>query len=205
MKSDDRLDAVIASVPANATAARVMARGEHWTPEKPLPIGLLHWENMPRMRPFRGEERHNYTGKKFGRFTVIGILEATGGKNRGDRWVVRCSCSHYEARSPQSIALRIVGYAPEDGNPMWDRCWYCAQWEITKNRYGNKGSKPLSAFTNPAAKVVRRDSLLIIAETISENAGMPPEACATAIFSELCAGGYRIVREQDADENARPD
>ena len=196
MKTSDRLDAVIASVPANATAARVMARGEHWTPEKVPPPGLLHWESPPPIKPFVGTAGQDYTGKKFGRFTVVGLLGISGGKNRGERWVVRCSCSHFEARTPQSIALRVAGYVIEDGNPMWDRCWWCAQWAVTQNRYAKKGAKPLSDFTSgPAKEKVRKNPLLIIADTISESHKGDATATAAAIFSAICSGGYHIVRE----------
>jgi hypothetical protein len=100
-------DRLVGRAPANVTAAQVVGRGEHWTPANPMPPDLLHWDAPPPMKPFVGNpvfpDDVDMTGKKFGRFTVVGFLADSGGRNRGGRWVVRCACGDYEAKSAKAI------------------------------------------------------------------------------------------------------
>jgi hypothetical protein len=198
MDNKDRLNAVITSVPANATAARVMGRGEQsWKPANPRPFGRLHWDHPPPMKDFFGEPHKNFTGRRFGRFVVVGLLDQDGGK----RWVVRCACGDFEVRTPQSIALRIAGFEPNDSNPCWDRCWNCGQLTVIQKRYVKKGSQALSTFTNPAPSIEtpaapkRKDPRAIIASAISQNPNADGKTIAAKIWDELCANGYRIIRD----------
>ena len=191
-------DAVLASVPLNRSAAQVVARGEHWVPENPLPPGMQHWKSPPPMwvfQPMAGQS--DLTGKKFGKFTVVGVLGVDGGKNRGLRWVCRCQCGDYEARSSKAIILRLSGLDGSGENQVGYQCWFCAQWETAKARYKKNGSRPLSNFTQPKTKIIEaRTPQTIIAEQLfvvglRENL----EPAAERLIAELNRRGYRIVRE----------
>ena len=55
-------------------------------------------------RQFLGPQKHNLSGRKTGRFTVIGISSQFRKPSRdGERWVVKCSCGRYEIRRMKSI------------------------------------------------------------------------------------------------------
>ena len=198
-KHNDRFDAILASTPLNSSAARVTARGEHWVPEAQLPPGLLHWEAPPRTKPFvappQDPNHPDLKGKRFGRFTVVGVLDDDGGgKNRGARWVCRCDCGDYEAKTTKAIRTVLAGLAPAEG--VGYRCFYCAQWQIVQGRYKKHGSKPLSAFTNAKPKIViQRKPEAVIAQRIG-SAVEDSVALAIAIIAELHKAGFRIVRER---------
>ena len=74
MKNNDRFDAVLASVPIGGAAARVTAKGEHWTPEQKVPYFHPHWTAPPPLRPFHDPHGtlKNLTGVVVGRFKVSG-------------------------------------------------------------------------------------------------------------------------------------
>lgn len=184
-------DAILASVPLNSTAAKVTSHGEHWRPEKPIPPHIQHWDAPPPMKPFDGNPVHtDFTGKKFGRFTVVGVLNLPGGKNRGMRWVVKCNCGDYEVRATQAIRLAVSSALPADTANY--RCYVCHQWEVSKIRYVKRGSAPIETFTNGTRKKpVYRSPETIIAEHLAEGAN--------AIVAALNRGGYRITRESVDD------
>lgn len=201
-------DAVLTSAPLNSTAAKVVARGEHWVPETPLPPGMQHWKSPPPMKPFVASAtgQSNLTGTKFGKFTVIGLLAVEGGKHRGARWVCRCVCGDYESRSAQAIVLKSNGLA---GKEFFERlgigyqCFYCAQWEVAKNRYRKRGSRPLAEFTQSRTRVIEaKTPETIIAEQlfrlgVRENV----EASAAQIIAEVNRGGYRIKRDPNEERS----
>lgn len=85
-------------IPVNATAGRVIARGEHhsYKPDEchlisdvPLPIAHV---------PGGNPEFKDLTGTVFGRLTVVGF-SAT--HNR--RWVCRCACGNYVLRTSKAV------------------------------------------------------------------------------------------------------
>jgi hypothetical protein len=198
----DVFEALLTSAPLNATAGRVTARGEHWEPEDPLPPGLLHWKSPPPTRawvPYPGGATSDLTGKTFGRFTVVGLLEKRPeqrSKNSGDRWVCRCSCGDFEVRSTNAIRAALGKLVSTDLGGY--RCWYCAKWQSIQGQYKKKGSRPISDFTNGSIakpKVVSPD--LIIAkkiESITDDPGGGYEY-AVNIIKALNRAGYRIIRE----------
>jgi hypothetical protein len=59
------------------------------------------------MRPFNGIPEHDLTGKKVGRFVVIGYALFKYRAKRKDggcgRWVVKCQCGRYQMLSAKAI------------------------------------------------------------------------------------------------------
>lgn len=128
------LDAVIASVPLNSTAGSVTARGTHWDP-KLKESNQLHQDHPPEMkRPRPGGP--DFTGIRFGRFRVLGLLSISNPKKPA-AWVVRCACGMYETRKAKAIR-----------NPknVDDCCRACRRLQQLKRDYERLGSKPASDF-----------------------------------------------------------
>lgn len=201
----NRIDAIIASVPANATAGRVMARGEHWTPDAEMPPGMQHWKAPPPTKAFVANPvdptDRNLTGSTVGRLKVVGVLDDKPGTGRGVRWLCRCACGDYETRSGKAIKMALAGLSPV--GTVGFRCFYCTQWEIVKNRYAKNGGKSLSNFTKPAPKLVRAKTPEdIIADKIAHVAKYEDIGLARLIIAALNRGGYRIVR--DRPQSASP-
>lgn len=93
-------------VPANATAARVVARGESfeyrtqaWSQDSPLPLPTMPVPNNGTLP--------DLTGSRVGRLRVIGYSA-----DRKARWVCRCDCGMYTLR--KTPALRNGTSAPCD-------------------------------------------------------------------------------------------
>jgi hypothetical protein len=201
MTDFDRLGA---STPANATAARVTSRGTHWEPSVPLPTGLQHWKSPPPMRPFASASPDivDMTGKKFGRFTVIGFLDdEAGGRNHGGRWVVRCACGgDFEAKSARAIKQMM---SMTDQTTSGFHCWYCSQWLKAKHRYEKHGSRPVSYFTRPQEKVVAKRPIEdIVADRLAASGTLPHARLALMIIADLQKQGFRIVRHQRSTQRA---
>lgn len=142
------LDRVITSVPQDATAARVTAKGTHYTPK--IDYGCYeHRDIRPPMvapemmrRPEAAAFARSIIGKRIGRLTVLGMAaEQTGKAARGKakRWVVRCDCGGYEFRKAKSI---------RNGTGA-DMCRNCLDLEIKKHKYKKHGSKSVEEFTAP--------------------------------------------------------
>lgn len=180
-------DKIITSTPANATAGRVMSRGEHWEPEGQIPPGLKHWKAPPLMREYRQTlSSVDMTGKKFGRFTVLGMW--AGETSDGARWVCRCVCGDYEVRSVKTIKSAMAGISEKAS--LAEQCYYCHAWSVVQKRYKTKGSKPISDFINPTKRAARHQSPeAIIAAQIGDY------DAAVKIVAELMRSGFRIVRE----------
>lgn len=94
-------DVIYTSAPVDKKAALVVSKGFEYEPnfrktecytESKLPL--------PTVAVRRGEP--NYTGHKFGRFTVLGLAAKTNKAARG-KWVVRCICGTYAYRKASSI------------------------------------------------------------------------------------------------------
>lgn len=140
------LDRVITSVPQDATAARVTAKGTHYTPE--IKYGdREHREDRPAIvqpkSPQAAEFARTIIGKRIGRLTVIGLAAVQTGKaarGKGNkRWVVRCDCGDYEFRKAKSIV------AADEQDRMCKRC-HDLEWK--KEQYKTLGSKPIEDFTD---------------------------------------------------------
>lgn len=90
MKHDASLD------PVNREAAFQMAKGV-----KNLPVNVVtpHWELCPPMKTVKfAAPDHDLTGRKFGRFTVVGFS-----RDYAKKWVVRCACGDFETRSSKAV------------------------------------------------------------------------------------------------------
>lgn len=88
-------------MPVNGTAARVMSAGFGYKSKKvfgcicsPLPVPMRAATTLE----LNNQTWANLAGKKFGRFTVVGISE-----ERLGMWVVRCVCGNYSERKAKSI------------------------------------------------------------------------------------------------------
>lgn len=100
--------------PIDAVAARVVARGEQFeyradpsSLDSDLPLAVRPIPEATRASP----SFKNYTGERFGRFTVLGLSA-----DRKGRWVCRCVCGRYSMRSSSAI-----GNAAEDA--CCDQCY----------------------------------------------------------------------------------
>ncbi len=131
-------DRIIVSVPANATAARVTARGEHWEPA--VKSNHTHSEMPLRVAEPQGDMAkamaRQMIGRRSGRLIVIGLAAEQGSPNKKARWVVRCDCGAYEYRKARAI-----------NNPRNDDCCtHCEALRIIKRRYQKNGSRPVDEF-----------------------------------------------------------
>lgn len=87
--------------PVDRVAARVISAGAKYEPN--CKAQVEEFISPPAMKP-----KHLYptdpsfidlTGRKKGRFTVIGLLDGP----KASTWVVRCSCGTYTTRTAKSI------------------------------------------------------------------------------------------------------
>lgn len=103
-----------ARVPVDRVAARVVAPGKAYVPDKKI---VNHDSELPiEVRPFNNVEVKaqgfiDLRGRVVGRFTVLGIAKEYIG-----RWVVRCSCGRYSTRTAKAI---------KNPNNHVDRCEHC--------------------------------------------------------------------------------
>lgn len=150
----DTFDAVLASTPLNGNAGSVTSRGTSWTPKQECPPDQMHWTAPPPMIAFTEAKRlydsayntlPNLTGEKFGRFTVIGVLDDYKPK-RGLRWVVRCACGDYEARKSKTIRKFQANPRPEGEGRGGDRCHNCDTLLEIRRRYRLEGGRPVEDF-----------------------------------------------------------
>ena len=116
--------------PVNKTSARVVARGEHWTPNKlidpresqnPLPFGPIAANSDVR------------AGMKFGFLRVMGRASAEhSSKTKGAPYVCRCLCGMYVIRRARAVL-----------NPANDKdaCGRCLQKQFLalRNEYRTYG------------------------------------------------------------------
>jgi hypothetical protein len=61
----------------------------------------------------------NLTGKKFGRFVVMGLYQSEprgGSQGRKNIWLVRCACGDYESRTTKAV---------KNPSNKEDRCLEC--------------------------------------------------------------------------------
>jgi hypothetical protein len=117
-------------------ARRVMRSGIHY--ERERHESEKHWkEPRPTYKfiPQLGNPQSvDLTGRKFGRFTVVGYLgskegaSAGAGKNRKGSWLVRCVCGSYEPRTARAIR------SPENNS---DCCLDCRKLEQLKGLRGD--------------------------------------------------------------------
>lgn len=145
--SRDTFDAVLASAPNGAVAGRVTGKGEHWTPARAMPPGLIHSASPLALRPYRssGGSLEDLRGQRIGRFTVVGLFDDPV-PSHGARWVVRCVCGDYEVRKTK--ALRAMRSNPRDESlgASADRCHNCQELARINWKYRREGGRPISDF-----------------------------------------------------------
>ena len=133
MKTID-YDALAASAPLNADAAQAYGMtGEHdlgYT----IPDHVRHWDAPPRILPVPSDTTDR-TGRKFGRFTVIGYLGHH--KKKGSRWLVKCLCGLYEMRGRKAVDN------PENEG---DGCLRCRRIDHAKRSYERHRFKDLYGY-----------------------------------------------------------
>lgn len=88
--------------PINSVASRVVARGEQFeyqanesSQDSDLPLAVKSIPDAALANP----SFKNFTGERFGRFTVLGLSA-----DRKARWVCRCVCGRYSLRSSAAIS-----------------------------------------------------------------------------------------------------
>jgi hypothetical protein len=140
-------DRIFSSVPLNSTAARVTGKGVHYDPK--INYGSsVHFKAPPPMKdinklnPKGKKDALQIIGKRFGRFTVIGLADGTNPKKHA-KWVVRCDCGDYEHRSYKAVNN------PENTQ---DRCKNCRHLAYIKKSYKRNGARPLADFIGGGKK-----------------------------------------------------
>jgi len=93
--------------PINVTAAKVLFKGEDFTPDKKILTAHSYSPFPTRLVP---KNSVDLTGESVGRLTVIGLAEKRG------MWVVRCDCGRYTMRRAKAI---------RNQNNTYDRCDAC--------------------------------------------------------------------------------
>lgn len=88
------------------TARLVTSAGVHWDPQRKHGTDE-HWKAPPILIPREQYPSSNptftdLTNRRFGRFTVVGLLENATRKKKA-RWLVRCDCGDYEQRGAKAI------------------------------------------------------------------------------------------------------
>ncbi len=116
-------DKIVTSAPVNAQAARQMGRGTEWAPK----IKIQDWyQNCPPLADMNDQvaqvrlnpEFIDFTGRKFSRLTVIGLMKKDS--SHSSSWVCRCVCGGYCTRKSKSLKVMDRG-----GNSAIYECGRC--------------------------------------------------------------------------------
>lgn len=114
-------------VPINKTAAIVTGKGVEYQPN--CQINCDEYVGPPETVPVKELALNpsfvDLTGRKKGRFTVIGLM-----KDKKGRWLVRCVCGTYTTRSAKSIKG-----ADSNPNAHLDACRRCTHEAYRKREY----------------------------------------------------------------------
>ena len=119
------------TIPRDPVAKRVVFdKGDHYDPNvkansycfstSPLPV--RNTKSLP-SKVINDPNFKDYTGFKFGNFTVLGLFEL----HKFDKWVVQCCCGYYEIR--RTSTLRKNPSAIDQ-----TRCQSCLDLERLRNR-----------------------------------------------------------------------
>lgn len=138
--SKNTWDAILASTPLNRTAGAVTGKGEHY--ESSAKLTNLNWDSCPPLAPHpRGATTFvDLTGRRFGRFTVIGYAGKLNPKKKAV-WVCKCACGRYEGRHGSAIT---------SANPN-SKCQACDHMALlqkhgSSDRARNRASSPKAAL-----------------------------------------------------------
>lgn len=105
----------IARDPVNSLAGRVTQPGVHVLVRVKSDPCRLESVEEPRIRVQLGGLQVNLTGRRVGKFVVLGLSE-----ERKKRWVVRCECGMHEFRTAHAIT---------NPNNYFDACRRCRDYE----------------------------------------------------------------------------
>lgn len=128
-------DEIAKRTPLDRAAANSLIQGAHFEfdarllyqcrSETPLPITTRKVIRNSYSPPWMKDEHEEFTGRIFGRLTVLGRFDCPEMERKGKtRWVVRCTCGIYETR--RSKALR------EQSNLACQMCSHCRLLEERK-------------------------------------------------------------------------
>ena len=112
------LEKIYTSTPIDKTAAIVTSEAQHYD----LNFAYDKYESTvcPQLTNKKGNIK-DYTGKKYGRFTVIGLFQRK--KKRLSLWVVKCSCGTYTLRRAVTIQKGLCGFVKPNLNNMCTKCF----------------------------------------------------------------------------------
>lgn len=117
------IDTRLLGEPVDATAAKVV-RGKAWERNRASIRQIPLWHEPP--RTIKHPKGNDYTGRKAGKFTVVGYL----GKlpHAKPWWLCRCLCGSYEPRTEKAIL---------ESSERWaDRCGDCRDsWFIRRDNW----------------------------------------------------------------------
>lgn len=103
-------DAIAAAAPLDRQASAVRdGSGDQWTPK--ISDHQQHWKAPPLpastfQERIGGRKQIDFTGKVFGRLTVVRFHGVSGGSKQLAVWLVRCACGDYEIRRAKSLAYK---------------------------------------------------------------------------------------------------
>ncbi len=89
------IDDIHARKAVDSTAARVLAKGEHFTPNKKV---LTAESDVPWKLRALPPNMEDLRGVSFGKLTVLGVAAEYKG-----RWAVRCACGTYVLRTTKAV------------------------------------------------------------------------------------------------------
>lgn len=127
----DHWDAILASAPLNATAAKVTGKGVAFEPS--VTYTEHSWDVPPTLARITAAHRANssftdLTGHRVGRLLVLGLAVGGAREARGGLWVCKCSCGRYVGR--RAKALKTV-------TPEASMCNACAYTQRLRENGGS--------------------------------------------------------------------
>ena len=92
------------SIPIDRVAARgFVAKGEDYKFKCELTAGQKEYEYPPSCCAWPYLKKHDLSGLKSGRLTVLGWSGERSKKDRGSLWICKCNCGRYVKRRSKSI------------------------------------------------------------------------------------------------------
>lgn len=144
-------DRVVSSAPQNAQAAIVRdGSGDLYQPRL---FNAL--EGMPPLKPITPQIRLNpawvdYTGRRIGRATVVGLMQKKTGSKTPASWVCKCVCGYYLTATSKTIRRAMNG----EHDLM---CGWCADAKKIREGVKNKGRTTLQVVDRRAARRAEKE------------------------------------------------
>ena len=158
--------------PINRQAFDVSSRGNHFSFEARR-LNRFRTDIPPAIIEGQLSDEEDFTGRVFGRLTVIGRSKDTWVKDRKVRWIVRCACGFYERM--RSRVLRSL--RPDD-----HMCSSCKLLEQRKRGFGpwtkvDGNGEPIPSINPAIIPVVEKEKELPIFQrrTRLSKVPIPPE------------------------------